>query len=97
MKVSDEAVAKAKAGLYIGREKRRAIQKMDGNELTSYLVEVYRQGFEDGATALAEQEGISDGRADWETVLGWIGEVKGVGERTLERIDEHVRRRYEEK
>lgn len=91
MRVSEEAVAKAIAELVISREQRRTIQKMNASEMMTYLVGVYRSGFEDGAEAMYQQSQEDEVKADWEDVLSLIGEVKGVGAKLLRAIDEHVR------
>lgn len=91
MRVSEEAVAKAIAELVISREQRRTIQKMNASEMTTYLVGVYRSGFEDGAEAMYQQSQEDEVKEDWEDVLSLIGEVKGVGAKLLRAIDEHVR------
>lgn len=102
MRVSEEAVARAIEELVISREKRRSIQKMSASELTTYLVSVYRGGFEDGAEAMAQQMEMTgqlqdpdEVKKDWEDVLTLIGEVKGVGAKLLKAIDEHVKEAME--
>ena len=98
MRVSEEAVARAIEELVISREQRSSIQKMNSSEMTTYLVGVYRSGFEDGAEAMFQQsqaEVSDEVKRDWEDVLAMIGEVKGVGPKLLSTIDEYVRRKME--
>ena len=64
---------------------------MNASEMMTYLVGVYRSGFEDGAEAMSQQSQEDEVKADWEDVLSLIGEVKGVGAKLLRAIDEHVR------
>ena len=104
MRVSEEAVAKVISELVINRDKRRTIQKMSAPEMTTYLVGVYRSGFEDGAEGMAQQMQVTgqvqdpdEIKRDWEDILSLIGEVKGVGPKLLKAIDEHVRERGYEK
>lgn len=91
MRVSEEAVAKAIAELVISREQRRSIQKMSASEMTTYLIGIYRSGFEDGAEAMFQQSQENEVKADWEDVLRIIGEVKGIGQKRLADIDKKMR------
>ena len=107
MRVSDDAALKVAEELEVNRAKRRAIQGMTAQELTRYLVRIYRLGFEAGADAIenamrqeaaarhadpeAEYEEV---KADWEDVLRVIGEVRGVGPKLLHAIDQKMREAY---
>ena len=102
MRVSEEAVQNVTNELVINREKRRAIQQMTTKELTAYLVRIYRFGFEDGADACehaAKMEAekalpFEDVQVDWEDVLQLIREVKGIGPKTVAKIDEKLKEAY---
>lgn len=104
MWVSDEAVAQVTSEIVVNREKKRAIQQMSTKELTKYLVRLYRLGFEAGADAIdkamrqeaearhadpeAEYEEV---KADWTDVLRIISEVKGIGPKLTQAIDERLK------
>ena len=100
MRVSDEAVNRVTEELVINREKKRAIQQMTTKELTAYLVRIYRLGFEAGADAVEQaaekkkDEALPFVEVDWEDVLQLISEVKGVGPKLTQAIDEKLRREY---
>lgn len=70
MRVSDQAVQEVAEKLVISRERRREIQKMSAQDLTRYVTEIYRLGFEDGL-------GEDEVRIDWDDVLALICEVAG--------------------
>lgn len=101
--VSDSAVEKIIAEMTMSREKRRAIQTMNREELQRYVVNIYRAGFEDGAEAIqkrlemtrqaqaAEEEEIA---VEWSDVLEAIAEVKGIGPKMLQEIDAKLREKY---
>ena len=99
MKVSEEAVLKVEAELIVNRAKKRAIQQMTTKELTTYLVRIYRIGFEDGATACEEAAKLEAEKAlpfeevqvDWDDVLSLIREVKGIGPKTVQAIDSKLK------
>lgn len=103
-RVTDEAVERVLETLNINRGQRRAIQQMSIMELKKYLVTIYRRGFEDGADAMdqavrmeaaakhSEPEGEYDEvKADWDDVLRLISEVKGIGKKLTEAIDQKMR------
>lgn len=102
MKVSDKIMNQAIDELIINREKRRAIQQMTTKELTAYLVRIYRFGFEDGADACEQAAKMEAEKAlpfeevqvDWEDVLQLIREVKGIGPKTVAKIDEKLKEAY---
>lgn len=103
--VSDQAFEKALAGgKLINREKHRTIKAFTREQMSRYIATIYRHGYEDGAQDVLqhleevktttkdaedpEQETVS---VDWEDVLKVIAEVKGIGEKTIQRIDEKLR------
>lgn len=97
MWVSDQAVNKAAEEVIVNREKRRAIQRMSPEDLTLYLVRIYRLGFEDGASAIedaARQQQEEDIQVDWEDVLKLISQVRGVGPKLTAAIDKKLREEY---
>lgn len=97
MRVSDDAVKAVTAELVINRAKRRAIQQMSIEELTQYLVRIYRLGFEAGADAVeeaAKQQQEEDIQVDWEDVLKLISQVRGVGPKLTAAIDKKLREEY---
>lgn len=98
--VSEKAVQEAIEGIVVNREKRRVIQRMTANELTEYLVRLYRHGFEDGADAIQclledrvpeDEEEVS---VAWDDVLAVIAEVRGIGAKTIQKIDQKLREVY---
>lgn len=97
--VSEKAVQEAIEGIVVNREKRRVIQRMTANELTEYLVRLYRHGFEDGADAIQnlledrvqEEEEVT---VLWDDVLAVISEVRGIGAKTIQKIDQKLREVY---
>ena len=101
--VSDAAVEAVIADLKVTREKRRAIQSMNRDELQRYLVHLYRAGFEAGADAIqkhlaalshADDEGVEEVTVCWEDVLNVIADVKGIGPKLLGEIDKKLREEY---
>lgn len=103
-RVTDEAVERVTSELVVNRQKKRAIQSMSTKELTRYLVHLYRQGFEAGADAMdqavrmeaaakhSEPEGeYEEVKADWDDVLRLISEVKGIGKKLTEAIDQKMK------
>lgn len=95
-RVSEEAVSKVVSEMVVNREKRRQIQKMTTEELKRYLVRIYRMGFEDGADACEqaarkEAEETEEVKVDWGDVLRIIGEVKGIGPKMLDAIDQKMK------
>ncbi len=107
MWVSDKAVNRAAEEVIVNREKRRAIQKMSPEDLTRYLIGIYRQGFEDGADAIDQSvrqeaaarhanpdDEYAEVRADWDDVLRLISEVRGVGPKLVAAIDKKLKETY---
>ncbi len=96
MKVTEEAVQRVLSEMVVNREKRRQIQKMTTEELKRYLVRIYRMGFDDGADACEqaarkEAEETEEVKVDWGDVLKLIGEVKGIGPKMLDAIDQKMK------
>lgn len=96
MKVTEEAVNRVVSEMVVNREKRRRIQQMTTEELKRYLVRIYRMGYEDGADACEqaarkEAEEAEEVKADWGDVLRMIGEVKGIGPKMLDAIDQKMK------
>lgn len=103
--VSEAAVESIISELTINRDKRRAIQGMSRAELQRYIVNIYRRGFEDGAEAVqkrleTEKDFRQIGRetevvtVEWSDVLEAIAEIKGIGPKMLQEIDEKLREKY---
>lgn len=101
--VSEKAVQEAIEGIVVNREKRRDIQRMTAREMTAYLVRLYRAGFEDGADAIQKhlEERVPEDeipfdevKIGWEDVLEVISEVRGIGAKTIRKIDEKLREVY---
>lgn len=101
--VSDEAVNAIIQELKMSREKRRSIQNMNKDELQRYLINLYREGFEDGAEALqrhlsalshADDEGVEEVSIGWEDVLRVIADVKGMTDDMLDAIDKKLKETY---
>lgn len=100
MKVTEEAVQRVLSEMVVNREKRRQIQKMTTEDLKRYLVRIYRMGFEDGADACEqaarnEAEETEEVKVDWDDVLRVIGEVKGIGPKMLDAIDQKMKEAIE--
>ena len=103
-RVSPDAEELALKDLNVTREKRRRIQAMTKDELQRYLVHLYRGGFEDGVNAVQErladeadiepEDDVTEVQVGWEDVLKVIGEVKGVGPKTLAAIDQKLKEAY---
>lgn len=98
--VSDQAFEKALAGgKLINREKHRTIKAFTREQMSRYIATVYRHGYEDGAQDVlshlenvkTEDPDTEEVSVDWEDVLKVIAEVKGIGEKTIQRIDEKLR------
>ena len=101
--VSDEAFEAVAAGVLVTRERRREIQHMTREQLQRYLVYLYRAGFEAGADAIqkhlvalshADDENVDEVSVSWDDVLGVIADVKGIGPKMLQKIDEKLRETY---
>ena len=101
--VSDAAVEAIVSDLRVTREKRRDIQHMTREQLQRYLVYLYRAGFEAGADAIqkhlaalshADDEGVEEVSVSWDDVLFVIADVKGIGPKMLQKIDEKLRETY---
>ena len=96
--VSEKAVQEAIEGIVVNREKRRDIQRMTAKEMTEYLVRLYRSGFEDGADAIQRhlEDTVDEDEVSisWDDVLKVIADVRGIGEKTVRKIDERLREVY---
>ena len=97
--VSAAAVKQAEEELVVNRETRRRIQQMTTKELGAYLIRVYRRGFEDGADAIdqamrQEEEECEEVQADWSDVLRIISEVKGIGPKLTQAIDNRFKEAF---
>lgn len=104
--VSENAVQEAIDGIIVNREKRREIQRMTAREMTEYLVRLYRHGFEDGADAIqhyleetrsqaeAEAMPFEEVTLEWDDVLAVIAKVRGIGAKTIAKIDQKLREVY---
>lgn len=97
-RVSDEAFAEATKGQLLSREQYRRIKSMSRRELEIMIANVYRNGFDDCAEAMqkkaeeaAEAEETEEVKADWDDVLRVIGEVKGIGPKMLDAIDQKMK------
>lgn len=102
-RVAPEAEEKAFSEIVVTREQRRRIQNMKRDELTRYLIHLYRDGFEDGIDTLQEELAqkvekdalpFEEVSVDWEDVLAVIGQVRGIGPGLLQRIDKKLREEY---
>ena len=102
--VSEKAVQEAVEGIVVNREKRRDIQRLSTRDMTAYLVRIYRAGFEDGADAIqkhledtvdhATDEAMDEVSIAWDDVLKVISEVRGIGAKTIRKIDEKLKEVY---
>ena len=103
-RVSPEAEELALKDLNVTREKRRRIQAMTKDELQRYLVHLYRGGFEDGVNTVQEklaeeadiepEDDVTEIQVSWEDVLAVIGQVRGIGPKTLAEIDKALKEKY---
>ena len=91
MIVSDNAFEKVLKENLLSRDKFRALKSFDKKQMERYIASIYRSGFEDGYQSSMECE---EEKVQWEDILKHISEVKGVGEKLLNAIDEHVRSVY---
>lgn len=103
--VSDEAViTAANSPLGMNREKRRAIRNFSVDQLQRYIVDIYRSGFQDGCDAVIDKinseyvekvnSDVEEIQVDWEDVLSLISQVKGVGPKILNAIDQKLKENY---
>ena len=94
-------------GFALSRDEFRKIKAFNRQQMTRYVVEIYKRGFEDGLDAV--QKAVEDTRAkaagpveqdaeevkvDWEDVLSVIATVKGVSADLLQDIDRTLKEAY---
>lgn len=74
----------------INRKQYKAIKKYDRNEMETFLANIYRQGFSDGAEA--------GENADFKIKLVEVLQAtKGVGEKTIKKVLDTLREKEAEK
>lgn len=95
MVVSDNAFEKVLKENLLTRDKFRALKSFDKKQMERYIASIYRSGFEDGYKA-AEEKPSDERNIEWPDILQRIAEVKGVGQRLLAAIDQHVREVFED-
>ncbi len=93
--VSDKAFEAVLKESLLTREQFRILKGYDKKQMERHIASVYRSGFEDGYEA-AENRPSDQMNVEWPDILQRIAEVKGVGEKLLSAIDQHVREVFED-
>lgn len=93
--VSDKAFEAVLKDSLLTREQFRILKGYDKKQMERHIASVYRSGFEDGYEA-AENRPSDQTNVEWPDILQRIAEVKGVGQRLLSAIDQHVREVFED-
>lgn len=102
--VSDQAIEEILSSFLMSRGQYRRIKNLSRKEFQRYQVNLYREGFEDGAEAIQKyleqkadispEDDTEEVSIGWEDVLAVIGEVKGIGPKLLSAIDGKLKEVY---
>ena len=96
-------------GFMLSRDEYRTIKGYSREQMTRYVLEVYKHGFGDGLDAVqkavesnaaakaseaAEDEDVEEVKMDWSDVLDVIATVKGVSADMIKDIDRTLKERF---